>query len=68
MKKPRYQKIKYDKNNNPYVTHYGKKLNLNDFQADAEGNLFYCPTYFSAYVVEIAPDGEFAKVIFENVA
>lgn len=67
MKRPRFQKIKFDKNDVPYVTYYGKKLSLDEFQTDAQGNSFYCPDYLSSYILEIDSNGEFAKVIFEDV-
>ena len=63
----RWQKIKYDRNGNPYVTYYGRKLPIDLFMMSGD-ELAYCDTYFSAFILEIDDGGEYASVKYEKVA
>lgn len=59
----KWQKIKYDRNGNPFVTFYGNKLNLDLFQL-VNGPLFYCDSAFSCYSLEIDEASENARLNF----
>lgn len=59
----KWQKIKYDRNGNPFVTFYGNKLNLDLFQL-VNGHLCYCDSAFSCYSLEIDEASENARLNF----
>lgn len=65
----RTQAIKHNAKGEEYVTWKGQRLMLGMFMRDSEDATYngtYGTSYFSAYRIKLASDGETAKVYYQH--
>lgn len=74
MKNPRFQEIKYNSKGEPFVTYYGRKFSLNEFNRFDEPYILYKANkkepiikangiYSPNLLIEISPCGSGAKLL-----
>ena len=64
-KNTRWQKIKWTKGGEPYVTRHGERYHLDLFESREDGRAYHFLTYSSCITLEIDSNGEMGKVGYE---